>query len=104
MSRIQKFAAGAALGVTVFLAGPGLAAADSGGCYTGCQPPQVVASSVVPPTTGASPMEAGSSANPTASGSSSLPFTGADVIELTAIGVGAVVVGGVLARRRHTTS
>lgn len=34
-------------------------------------------------------------------GSSSLPFTGADVAELAAIGAGAVVLGGVLVRARR---
>jgi LPXTG-motif cell wall-anchored protein len=38
-------------------------------------------------------------AQSSSSTSGSLPFTGADVEELTAIGVGALVVGGVLVRR-----
>jgi LPXTG-motif cell wall-anchored protein len=37
-------------------------------------------------------------------GSASLPFTGADVGELAAIGAGAIVIGGVLARRRRSAS
>jgi hypothetical protein len=38
------------------------------------------------------------------SGSSSLPFTGGDVLGLTAIGGGAVVIGGVLAHRGRRRS
>jgi LPXTG-motif cell wall-anchored protein len=37
-------------------------------------------------------------------GTSSLPFTGADIGELAAVGVGAIVLGGVLARRRRSAS
>jgi LPXTG-motif cell wall-anchored protein len=37
----------------------------------------------------------------TSSGSSSLPFTGADVEELAVIGAGAVAVGALLNRRRR---
>jgi len=101
MGRIQKFAVGAVLGVALSSAAPGWAAADTGGCYTGCVPPQVVASSVVPPIVATNPSNAGSSVIPTEAGSSSLPFTGTDVIELSAIGVGAALVGGMLARRRR---
>ena len=37
----------------------------------------------------------------TASTTSSLPFTGADVAELAVIGTGAVLAGGLLMRRRR---
>ena len=40
----------------------------------------------------------------TSSGSSSLPFTGGDVLGLTAIGGSAVVIGGVLAHRGRRRS
>ena len=36
--------------------------------------------------------------------SASLPFTGADIGELAVVGAGAIVVGGVLARRRRSAS
>jgi LPXTG-motif cell wall-anchored protein len=42
----------------------------------------------------------GTSTSPT--GSSSLPFTGTDIEELAVIGAGAVLVGGLLIRRRRT--
>jgi hypothetical protein len=52
-------------------------------------------------TTPPSPADPGTKveAATTTSGSSSLPFTGGDVLGLTAIGGGAVVIGGVLAQR-----
>jgi LPXTG-motif cell wall-anchored protein len=37
-------------------------------------------------------------------GSSSLPFTGADIGELAAVGAGAIVIGGILVRRRRSAS
>jgi LPXTG-motif cell wall-anchored protein len=37
------------------------------------------------------------------SGTTSLPFTGADVEELAVLGAGAVLAGGLLLRRRHRT-
>jgi LPXTG-motif cell wall-anchored protein len=36
------------------------------------------------------------------SGSSSLPFTGADIEELAVVGAGAVLAGGLLLRRRRS--
>jgi LPXTG-motif cell wall-anchored protein len=40
----------------------------------------------------------------TTTGSSSLPFTGADVEELAVVGLGAVAAGGLLLRRRRKTA
>jgi LPXTG-motif cell wall-anchored protein len=37
-------------------------------------------------------------------GSSSLPFTGADIEELAVVGAGAVLVGGLLIRRRRNAA
>jgi LPXTG-motif cell wall-anchored protein len=42
-------------------------------------------------------------ATSTSTGSSSLPFTGADIEELAVVGVGAVLAGGLLLRRRRRT-
>jgi LPXTG-motif cell wall-anchored protein len=39
----------------------------------------------------------------TSTGSSSLPFTGADIEEMAVVGVGAVLAGGLLLRRRRRT-
>ncbi len=42
-----------------------------------------------------------SGAKATSATTSSLPFTGADVVELAVVGTGAVLAGGVLMRRRR---
>jgi LPXTG-motif cell wall-anchored protein len=42
--------------------------------------------------------------SPTAATTSSLPFTGADVEELAVVGLGAVLAGGLLMRRRRRTA
>jgi hypothetical protein len=89
----QRICIGSSIAVASLFAVPAIAGADT--CYTGCAPPAVANNSTVRPPTDA--------ANTTASvsGSSSLPFTGADVGELAAVGAGAIVVGGVLTRRRR---
>ena len=79
-------------------------AAPTVGCYTGCVAPTSVpvgprgpvvhAVSVTPPPSSAS----GASS---LTGSSSLPFTGADVIELAVIAVILIAVGWAMARRRR---
>jgi hypothetical protein len=80
------------------------AAADSS-CYASCSPPTVNNTSVPPPTTGpGSPTVQPVHTTVSVDGSSSLPFTGADIGELAAVGVGAIVLGGVLARRRRSAS
>jgi hypothetical protein len=93
-----------AIAATSLVAAPAVAgAAQNNNCYSGCQPP-AVGSNV----TGAGPSTSSNalpftepSSTPTTSGSSSLPFTGADIGELAAIGAGAVLVGGLLNRRRR---
>jgi hypothetical protein len=99
MKWTQRICIGAGLAVTSMFAVPAVAGADAT-CYTGCTPPSVSPSVVTPPTTpdGVQP------ASVTVNGSSSLPFTGADIGELAAVGVGAVVIGGVLTRRRRRTA
>jgi LPXTG-motif cell wall-anchored protein len=42
--------------------------------------------------------------SPTAATTSSLPFTGADVEEMAVVGLGAVLAGGLLMRRRRRTA
>ena len=96
----QRMCIGAGLAVVSMFAVPTVAGADAT-CYTGCTPPTVSPTSVPPPgpkTT--DPVHTTKMVN----GSSSLPFTGADIGELAAVGVGAVVVGGVLTRRRRRTA
>ncbi|MGA2837666.1 MAG: hypothetical protein ABSF84_13810 [Acidimicrobiales bacterium] len=98
----QRICIGSGLALASVFAIPAVASASTptANCYTGCTPSTVANNNVVPPTT--SPSSGDGSTTLTVSGSSSLPFTGADVGELAAIGVGAIVVGGVLARRRRT--
>jgi hypothetical protein len=93
----QRICIGSSIAVASLFAVPAIAGADTT-CYTGCTPTAAANNSTVPPPTDA--------ANTTASvsGSSSLPFTGADVGELAAVGAGAIVVGGLLARRRRSAS
>jgi len=83
---------------------PAVAGADPT-CYTGCTPPNVSPTSVPVPSDGGSGVAAVHTTTSTmADGSSSLPFTGVDVAELAAVGAGAVVIGGVLTRRRRRTA
>jgi len=83
------------------LAIPGSASAQ---CYTTCAPPNHI--TVVPPTqlpfTGSAGNDGGVSTTSSTS-QSSLPFTGADVEEIAALGLGSLLIGGVLVRRgrRH---
>jgi len=67
-------------------------------CYTGCSAPQQVTPPVTEPPS--APITAPPVAAPT---QASLPFTGADIEGMAAIGAGALVLGGVLVRRsrRH---
>jgi LPXTG-motif cell wall-anchored protein len=58
-------------------------------------PPDVVGSSTTPKVAATD-----STVTPTAS-TTSLPFTGADIEELAVVGVGAVLAGGLLLRRRR---
>jgi hypothetical protein len=68
--------------------GAGIAHADDP-CYSNCTPPKVKPFDISRTAPAVSP----------ASTSRSLPFTGADVIELSLVGVGAVAAGTVLVRR-----
>ena len=88
---------GVGLGFLLTLAGvsiPSITAyADSGGtCYTGCTVTTV-------PDAPAPVTKATETGDGTADGA--LAFTGADIGEMTAIGAGALVVGGVLVRRNR---
>jgi len=101
MKWTQRICLATGIAVASLAAVPSMAGADTT-CYTGCKPP-VVSPTVVPvaPTT-TDPGHTGAVATTTSS-SSSLPFTGADIGELAAVGIGAVVIGGVLTRRRRTS-
>ena len=110
MNWTQRVCIGAGLAVTSMFAVPAVAGADTT-CYTGCTPPSVSPTSVPTPTTSPTNDAPGTGTNGVtpaattlANGSSSLPFTGADIGELAAVGAGAVVIGGVLARRRRRSA
>jgi hypothetical protein len=108
----QRICIGTGLALASVFAVPAVAsAAANPGCYTGCTPPTVANNTVPPPSSGSPGSSGTSGTNQTAAtaasvsnGSTSLPFTGADVGELAAIGAGAIVVGGMLARRRRRTA
>ncbi len=97
MTWTKRIAISTGLALTSLVAVPAVAGAT--GCYTGCTPPAVASTVVSPPTTTASD---GTTAQ--VQGSSSLPFTGADIGELAAVGAGAIAVGVVLTRRRRNAS
>ena len=102
MKLTQRICIGSGLALASLFAVPAVAGATTTtdpGCYTGCTPPTVNNNVVSPPST--DPVQ---TAATVANGSTSLPFTGADIGELAAVGAGAIVVGGLLARRRRSAS
>jgi hypothetical protein len=96
MSWTKRITISAGLVLTSLVAVPAVAGAD----YTTGTPPQVNGNVVSPPST--DPVHTSTTAQ--VNGSSSLPFTGADIGELAAVGAGAVVVGVVLTRRRRSAA
>jgi LPXTG-motif cell wall-anchored protein len=102
----KRLVIGAGLAVASFLMVPGVAGAGTTSCYTGCTPPTIAATSVGVAPAGALPYSSTTSAATTTNpeGTSSLPFTGADVEELAVVGVGAVLAGGLLLRRRRSVA
>jgi hypothetical protein len=86
---------GLGLGTVLTLAGvmvPSVTASADTTCYTGCSSP--------PPSADGPPPAVKTVSVP----SSHLAFTGADIEEMTVIGGGALVVGGVLVRRSRRRS
>jgi uncharacterized surface anchored protein len=114
MKWAQRICIGSSIAVASLFAVPSVAGADSTttttSCYPNCPQSTVANTSVVPPSTsggaGGNSNVSGNGSKTTVSvnGSSSLPFTGADIGELAVVGVGAVVIGGVLARRRRSAA
>ena len=100
LTRTKRICIGASIAVASLFAVPVAAGAADTTCYTGCTPPTVSPNSTLPSPPQTDPVHTSASVN----GSSSLPFTGADIGELAVIGAGAIVVGGVLARRRRSAS
>jgi uncharacterized surface anchored protein len=105
MKWAQRICIGSSIAVASLFAVPAVAGADSTtsttSCYPNCTQSTVANTSVVPPSTSSGN---GSKTTASVNGSSSLPFTGADIGELAVVGVGAVVIGGVLARRRRSAA
>ncbi len=103
MKWARRVLIGSAVAAASLMAAPAVAGAATTDCYKGCEPPTIASNSTgVQPSTSSSglPFTQPSSSS-TSSGSSSLPFTGADIEELAVIGAGAVIVGGLLNRRRR---
>lgn len=98
MKWAQRICIGSSIVVASLFAVPAASGAD---CYPICTAQTVNANSVVPPSTSSGD---GVHTSASVNGSSSLPFTGADIGELAVVGAGAIVVGGVLARRRRSAS
>ncbi len=67
-------------------------------------PPKVSATSVPPSVLPYTVSPTPGTTSPTAATTSSLPFTGADVEEMAVVGLGAVLAGGLLMRRRRRTA
>ena len=102
MTWTKRITLSAGLALTSLVAVPAVAGAT--GCYTGCTPPTVSSTLVTPPSPPRTDPLHHVTTTAQVNGSSSLPFTGADIGELAAVGAGAVVVGVVLTRRRRSAA
>ena len=102
----RRLIVGASLAVVSMAMVPGVAGADpASGCVSAGSATEP-GNCVVTPTAGGHVTDPVVNKTPppavkTASTTSSLPFTGADVAELAVFGTGAVLAGGVLMRRRR---
>jgi hypothetical protein len=103
MTWVQRICIGSGLALASVFTVPAVAGAADPGCYTACTTPSTVLNNTVTPPAPPNTQAVAASAT-LANGSSSLPFTGADVGELAAFGAGAIVIGGLLARRRRSAS
>jgi hypothetical protein len=87
---------GLGFGTMLTLAGvvvPAVTASADSTCYIGCTPPPPSSTDGPKPVTDATTVSSGS-----------LAFTGADIEEMTALGGGALIVGGALVRRSRRRS
>ena len=100
----KRMGIGTGIALASIFAVPNVVGAASTTCYTACTPPTVSPNSVPPPSPPSTDGPQTAASTTIANGSSTLPFTGADIGELAAVGIGAVVIGGVLTRRRRRTS
>ena len=108
MTKTTKWARRVCIGSGIALASlvtvpavSGAAATAPTGCYVSSCTTPTVSNNVVPPPNDGGGTHTNAAVSTIPSGSSSLPFTGADIGELAVIGAGAVVIGGVLTRRRR---
>ena len=93
-SKLLGLGLGLALTTVGVAAVPATAAFADSTCYTGCTTP-----ATSPPSTPLVSQPAAVPVEPTAAGAASLPFTGADIEGMAAIGAGALVAGGLMVRR-----
>jgi hypothetical protein len=104
MSWTKRITLSAGLALTSLVAVPAVAGAACTTGYAGCTPPTVSSTLVTPPQPSSGDGASHATTTAQVNGSSSLPFTGADIGELAAVGAGAVVVGVVLTRRRRRSA
>jgi LPXTG-motif cell wall-anchored protein len=101
----RRLIVGSSLAVASLAMVPGIAGATGSGCVPAGSVTEPAGCVITPTVSGRTdpvvPVSSGTPAVKTASTTSSLPFTGADVAELAVIGTGAVLAGGLLTRRRR---
>jgi LPXTG-motif cell wall-anchored protein len=100
----KRMGIGTGIALASIFAVPNVVGAASTTCYTACTPPTVSHNNAPPPSPPHTDGPQTAASTTIANGSSTLPFTGADIGELAAVGLGAVLIGGVLTRRRRRTS
>lgn len=99
----RRLLIGSGVAVASLIAVPSAAGVASCGSMSGVNcstKPPAIAGTVKPPSQLPATLGTGSS-GPTTAPTTSLPFTGADVEELAVVGVGAVLAGSLLMRRRR---
>jgi hypothetical protein len=101
-SEMKSKLLGLGLGLTLSTLGvaavPATAAFADTTCYTGCSSPTSGPAPMVTPTVVTNPAPTQAPTLAKASGGA-LPFTGADISEMAAVGGGALLVGGLMVRR-----
>lgn len=102
----RRLLIGSGLAITSLVVVPSAAGAASCGSMSGvgCTPTPTIAgthNNLTPPPSQLPATLAPGTASPAHASTTSLPFTGADVEELAVVGVGAVLAGSLLMRRRR---
>lgn len=98
-TKIRAIALGAGLSVApiAMLAAPMAAHADTT-CYTSCT------TTTTTPTGSAAAGAATTTTSPVTGAAAALPFTGADIGEMAAVGAGAILLGAVMVRRNRRSN